>query len=122
MAFEQYNQDLRDYAIKEYLTGQRSQQSICRELGIGQATLSRWIKSHYKKAALAKENKEGFVQELSEVLQTYSRRKLRYIEYIADENGTETLRICFEEEPDKSVNVTGEPCIGIMGIIAHILR
>lgn len=122
MPYEPYDQDVRNYAIREYLEGQRSQKSICRELGIGQATLSRWVKSYHKKTALLNENKEGFVQELSEVLQTYSKRKIRYIEYSSDDNGTETVRISFKTEPDKTVNITGEPCVGIMGIIAHILR
>lgn len=122
MPFDRIDKATREYAVNEYLAGNRTQQSICKELNIGQSTLSRWIKNYYKKSQEVSENKVGFVQELSETLQEYSKRKLKYIEYDVDDNGTETVTVCFWNEPDKKVNVTGEPCIGIMGIIAHILR
>lgn len=121
MPFEPCDKAVKDYAVSEYMSGQRTQKSICKELGIGQSTLSRWLKNEYKKNALPKENKTGFVQELSEVLQAYSKRKYRYIEYEKDDT-TETIRICFEDEPEGVYNVTGENCVGIMGIIAHALR
>ena len=122
MAFEPKDKAIREYAVSEYLSGLRTQKSICEELRIGQSTLSRWVKSHYMKTKVPEENKIGFVQELSETLRDYSRRRIKYIEYNIDDNGTETVAVCFENEPNRVVNVTGEPCVGIMGIIAHILR
>lgn len=120
MPFDAYDKTIREYAINEYLKGSRTQKSICAEIGIGQATISRWVKEHYKRTAPPKENKEGFVQELSEVLQAYAKRKFKYIEYTSSK-GFETIKICFEDEPDKEYNVTGHNCIEIMGVIAHAL-
>lgn len=121
MPFEPCDKAVREYAVNEYLSGQRTQKSICTELGIGQSTLSRWLKSEYKKNAAPKENKTGFVQELSEVLQSYSKREFKYIEY--EQTGDfETIKIQFSDGSDASYNVTGETCVGIMGVIAHALR
>ena len=121
MAFEAKDPKIRAYAVEEYMSGLRSQKSICNELGIGQSTLSKWVTAYNRKASAPIENKEGFIQELSELLQSYSERKFRYIEYTRSDSGIETVRICFEDEPDKEVNVTGKNCIAVMGIIAHIL-
>lgn len=122
MPFEPYDKAIREYAVSEYMSEQRTQKSICAELGIGQSTLSKWIKNEYKKSAVPKENKAGFVQELSEVLQEHTKRKYKYIDYIVNSNGTESIKIVFLDEADREYNVTGESCIGIMGIIAHALR
>lgn len=122
MPFEPYDKAIREYAVSEYMSEQRTQKSICAELGIGQSTLSKWIKNEYKKNAVPKENKAGFVQELGEVLQEHTKRKYKYIDYIVNSNGTESIKIVFLDEADREYNVTGESCIGIMGIIAHALR
>lgn len=122
MPFEPCDKAVREYAVSEYMSGQRTQKSFCAELGIGQSTLSKWIKNEYKKNAVPKENKAGFVQELGEVLQGYAKRKYKYIDYIVNSDGTESVKIVFHDEADREYNVTGESCIGIMGIIAHALR
>ena len=60
------------------------------------------------------ENKEGFVQELGELLAAYSREGIAGMSYEKDKDGFEAVTIRYRNGYEKSRNVTGDSVIGIM--------
>lgn len=60
------------------------------------------------------ENKEAFVQELGELLAAYSREDITGMSYEKDEDGFEAVTIRYKNGYEKSRNVTGDNCLGIM--------
>lgn len=60
------------------------------------------------------ENKAGFVQELGELLVKYSREDIAGISYEKDSDGFEAVTIRYTNGYEKTANVTGDSCLGIM--------
>lgn len=65
---------------------------------------------------MMEENKAGFVQELGELLANYTadRTGVKCMEYTEDRDGFEAVTIYFDNGAERSVNVTGDSCLGIM--------
>lgn len=67
------------------------------------------------------ENKEGFVQELGELLAAYSRESIAGMIYEKDEDGFEAVTIRYMNGYEKSRNVTGDSVIGILSDVYKAL-
>ena len=62
------------------------------------------------------ENKAGFVRELGELLANYTKDRtgVKSMEYTEDRDGFEAVTIYFDNGAERSVNVTGDSCLGIV--------
>lgn len=61
------------------------------------------------------ENKRLFTEKLGELLRNYApRSEVKDMEYYIDDYGEEKVRICFQNDDYKSVNVNMDSCLAIM--------
>lgn len=67
------------------------------------------------------ENKAAFVAELGDLLSLHSREGIRWLKYHKYSDGFEAVDILFEPGAVKTVNVTGDSCVGIMMDISKAL-
>ena len=68
------------------------------------------------------ENKAAFVEALGEALAKYSERSgVRRLTYRKDTDGFEAVTILFADGGERTVNVTGDSCLGIMSDVYKVL-
>lgn len=60
------------------------------------------------------ENKADFVRELGELLRRYSREDIECMAYDRDNDGFEAVTISYGNGYERTVNVTGDSCLGMM--------
>lgn len=69
------------------------------------------------------EDKAGFVQELGELLANYTsdRTGVKCMEYTEDRDGFEAVTVYFANGKERTINVTGDSCLGIMNDVYKAL-
>jgi hypothetical protein len=68
------------------------------------------------------ENKAGFVQELGELLAKYSREDIEGMNYDKDSDGFEGVTIRYDNDEERTINVTCDSCLAIMIDVYEALR
>lgn len=60
------------------------------------------------------ENKQAFVEGLGVLLATFSREEIVRMSYDKDNDGFEAVTISYGNGYERTVNVTGDSCLGMM--------